>query len=150
MSATGRVELDRAGGAAIVAIEDPAGVVLVGDLGAVDPAASGENGSPIDPSASVLAGAAIPTSGTPSSLAAGFGDSAVAEIGALGLILISVASLAVTLLRRQRLRRRLAARIAERLAALGARPGPVAGPVPATVTAGTASRPDIARAADRG
>jgi hypothetical protein len=38
------------------------------------------------------------------------------ELGAMGLILIAVTSLAVTLLRRQRMRRRLAARIAGRLA----------------------------------
>jgi hypothetical protein len=43
----------------------------------------------------------------------------------MGLVLISLASLAVTILRRQRMRRRLAARIAERLNALVARPGPV-------------------------
>jgi hypothetical protein len=149
LSATGRVELDPAGGAPIVAVEDPAGIVLVGDLGAVEPTASGDNASAIDPPASVAAGAAASTPGARSALAAGFTESAVPEIGALGLVLISIASLAVTLLRRQRMRRRLAARIAERLAALVAGPGPVPVPVAAGPAAGTLAAPDVPRAPEQ-
>jgi len=149
LSTTGRVELDPVGGAAIVAVEDPAGVVLVGDLGAVEPTSSSDRGSAIDSSVSVLAGAAASTPGSRSAVAAGFADSAVPEIGALSLVLISVASLAVTLLRRQRMRRRLAARIAERLAALVAGPGPVPAPVAVAAVAGAAVRSDVPRAAQR-
>ncbi len=54
-------------------------------------------------------------------------------MSALGLVLVSGASLAITLLRRRRMRRRLAARIAARLASIS--PAPV-GPDPARVTAG--------------
>lgn len=149
LSATGRVELDPAGGAPIVAVDDPAGVVLVGDLGAVEPAASGDDGSAIVPSASVAAAAAASTPGARSALAAGLTDSAIPEIGALGLVLISIASLAVTLLRRQRMRRRLAARIAERLATLMARPGPVPAPLAAMAVAGATAPPDVPAAAER-
>ena len=41
-------------------------------------------------------------------------------MSAAGIVLLSLASLAVTLLRRKRMRRRLAARVAARLADLGA------------------------------
>ena len=55
-------------------------------------------------------------------------DAGTAGLG--GLVAISLASLAVTLLRREQARRRLAARIADRLAALGGRDGgPIRRPV---------------------
>ncbi len=54
----------------------------------------------------------------------------------MGLVLVSLASLSVTILRRQRMRRRLAARVADRLAALVAAPGSVGRAVPVAVPAG--------------
>jgi hypothetical protein len=135
LSATGRVELDPADGTAIVVVDDPAGILLVGDLGAPDPSAAGTIADPSGPSGSV--GSALGAStGAQSSLTAGLGDPAIPELGAMGLVLVSLASLAVTLLRRQRMRRRLAARIAERLAALVAAPGSVGRGVTVAVTAG--------------
>jgi len=65
-------------------------------------------------------------SGPSSRVAAGLGDPAIPEIGIAGIVLVSLASLAVTMLRRQRMRRRFAARIADRLAALVASPGSAA------------------------
>jgi hypothetical protein len=122
LSAIGRVERDPSDGATIVAVDDPAGIVLVGDLGAAD-ASNGEPGASGSLGAGALTGASAP--GGPSARSAGLGDPAIPELGAMGLVLISLASLAITILRRQRMRRRLAARIAERLNALVARPGPV-------------------------
>ena len=61
-------------------------------------------------------------------LAATVSDPIAPEVGIAGIVLVALASLAVTLLRRQRCRRRLAARIAARLDALV---GATAGPVPA-------------------
>jgi outer membrane biosynthesis protein TonB len=126
LSAIGRVERDPSDGTTIIAVDDPAGIVLVGDLGAADPTAAGSNGD-AGASGSVGAGALTGASapGGPSARSAGLGDPAIPELGAMGLILVSLASLAVTILRRQRMRRRLAARIAERLNAFVARPGEV-------------------------
>jgi hypothetical protein len=121
LSATGRVELDPATGTAIVAVDDPAGIVRVGDLGAGDP-----TGTEPDPSAMSGSTAGRPTgsgSATAATVTAGLADPALPEIGALGIVLVSLVSLAVTLLRRQRTRRRLAGRIADRLAAIVAGPG---------------------------
>jgi hypothetical protein len=72
------------------------------------------------------------------SLSAGLGGIAVPELGALGIVLIGVASLAVTLLRRHRMRRRLATRIADRLAAFVAGSSPVQ-PALAPAAAGPAT-----------
>jgi len=121
LSATGRVELDPSNGAAIVVVEDPAGITLVGDLG-VDDASSAV---PDDASSPVPAASSAGVDGAGqgaryTSSGAGLGDPAIPEIGALGILLLALASLAVTVLRRQRMRRRLAARIADRLAAIAA------------------------------
>ena len=64
------------------------------------------------------------------SVTAGAGDPFVPEVGAAGLALISLASLVVTVLRRQRMRRRLATRIAQRLAAITPDPRPSVTPAP--------------------
>lgn len=110
LSATGQVELDPALGTAVVAVDDPAGIALVGDLGATG---SGDpSGSP-DP----LESATVePVPGA--TVSAGLGDPSIPEVGAAGLVLIALASLAVTILRRERMRRRMAGRIAGRLAAI--------------------------------
>jgi len=126
LDAAGLVEVDGPDGAHLV-VEAPAGIVRAGDLG--DP---GEPGSSPD----VLAG--DPAGGAPGSAAgldatlsspptaaraaglAGFPDPTRAGIA--WLILASVVSLAMTLLRRRHLQRRLASRVLERLAALAAPP----------------------------
>jgi hypothetical protein len=117
LSATGRVERDPGDGAVLVAVEDPGGIALVGGLGqdpSDRPAASADGSPPGSP----VTGTGAAGAGEPSATAAGVGGLGVPEIGALGLVLMGLASLAVTLVRRQRMRRRLAARIADRLAAL--------------------------------
>jgi hypothetical protein len=113
LSAIGRVEADPADGTMIVAVDDPAGIALVGGLGgepSTDPNASA--GTPDD-----SAGAAA-SDAPASALAAGLGDPAIPEVSVVGVVLISLASLLVTLLRRQRTQRRFAARIAARLDAV--------------------------------
>ena len=120
LSATGRVELDPSVGSAIVVVDDPAGIVLVGDLRAGDPTASETDQNPA--SASTAGGLIDSRPGPAATVSSGLADPAIPEIGALGIALVTAASLAMTLLRRQRMRRRLAARISERLAAIVAVP----------------------------
>jgi hypothetical protein len=60
-------------------------------------------------------------------------------MSALGIVLISIASLAVTVLRRRRMQRRLTARIAARLAALAAGPDSPDHPLPASAGGGSAT-----------
>jgi hypothetical protein len=115
LSATGRVELDGTNHSAYLAVDDPAGIALVGGLGPDDPPAS-TRPDPAAAGSPTLVGEGTTDPGAGSAVAAGLAGLAVPELGAMGLILIAVTSLAVTLLRRQRMRRRLAARIAGRLA----------------------------------
>ncbi|HEX2756016.1 MAG TPA: OB-fold nucleic acid binding domain-containing protein [Candidatus Limnocylindrales bacterium] len=139
LSATGRVELAPSGGAAIVAVEDPAGIALVGDLGAVDPTDStgaGTDEALTGPSAASDGPVAEPAS----RITAGLADPAIPEVGALGIVLVALASLTLTMLRRRRSRRRMAARIADRLAAIGGAPGLVRS-IAAAALAGGATRP---------
>jgi hypothetical protein len=133
LSATGRVEVDSSVGAPIMVVDDPAGIVLVGDLGAGDP--TGTEPDPTAMSGSTAGGPTGSGSGTAATVTAGLADPGLPEIGALGIVLVSLASLAVTLLRRQRMRRRLAGRIADRLAAIVAGPGSAQSAV-ATASAG--------------
>jgi hypothetical protein len=133
LSATGRVEVDSTVGAAVVVVDDPAGIVLVGDLGAGD--STGTEPDPVAVSASTAGGPTGSGSATSATGSAGLADPALPEIGALGIVLVSLASLGVTLLRRQRMRRRLARRIADRLAAIVAGSGS-AQPVAAMAFAG--------------
>ena len=112
LEATGHVERS-ADGAAAVVVDDPAGIVQASDPtgAAASPSASA------GPLAAGLAGSPQPAAG---SRFAGLGsglfplDPGAAGLGTL--LAISAASLAITVLRRQRLRRRMAARIATRLA----------------------------------
>ena len=98
-------------------IDDPAGLVRVGD-----PTLAGTAPGTPDGSASV---AESPASGQVSRLAGGLlGPDIPGAAGVVGIMLISAASLAVTVLRRQRARRRLTARVASRLASLAAAQGP--------------------------
>ncbi len=116
LSAVGRVELDPVVGSAVVVVEDPAAIALVGGLASPD-------GDPTaTPAAS--AGAAAESPGPEASdrssaaLAAGLGEPAIPNFGIIGLVFVSLTSLLVTLLRRQRTRRRFAARVAARLEAV--------------------------------
>ncbi len=137
LSATGRIERDPGDGTVFMAVDDPAGIALVGGLGPDDPDASTSPAASDGPSGAPADGAA-PTNGARAPLTAGLTDLGVPEMGALGLILIGLASLAVTLLRRRRMRRRLTARIAERLATLVAASGPA---LPALATAASGVSP---------
>jgi len=114
LNATGRVE-GAADGYRVV-VDDPAGLVRVGDP-TLD-----ESGAPLDGSAIV---GESPAPGQVSRLAGGLlGPDVAGAAGVAGIMLISAASLAVTVLRRQRARRRMAARVAARLASVTATPGP--------------------------
>ncbi len=127
LNAIGTVESSSDG--PIVVVDDPAGIILAGDL-----VAAGASSGP-----SPVTGAAVPPSDGPGvgdvgSRLAGLGgapwpvDAGAAGVGTL--ILISALSLAVTLLRRERSRRHLGARIAARLATFA---GPAEGPADANV-----------------
>jgi hypothetical protein len=115
VNATGTVVADESG--ARIVVDDPAGLVRVGDptaddLEAVGLPNLGNSGPEADDSA------------TRSRLAGGLlGLDGPGAAGLLGVVLVSVASLAASLLRRQRARRLFAARVAARLAAIG-RPTP--------------------------
>jgi len=113
LNATGLVEQD--GAAFRIVVDDPAGLVRVGDP-TLDPTTGGISEEWASPS---------PT-GPPETagrLAGGLlGPDVDGTAGLLGIFLVSSASVAVTVLRRQRARRLLAARVATRLARLAATP----------------------------
>ena len=118
LNAIGRVERGPDGGSPVLRVEDPAGITLVADLGDADVDVAG--------SANPSADSATPSDGR-LSLAAGLSDPTMPGVGTAGIVLVSITSLAVTLLRRRRMRRRLAARIAQRLGALTVAPVVAAG-----------------------
>ena len=127
LSATGTVERDAVSGSLTVVVDDPAGIVLVGDL-APDGSLSSDGGDPSASGGPAIgegpAGAASNDTNGPA-LSAAMTGLAVPEVGALGIVLLGIASLAVTLLRRRRMRRDLASRISARLAAIvGGPPAP--------------------------
>ncbi len=105
LGAIGRVE--RTDAAIVIAIEDPAGIVLVGDPVAAESPDAASSAEP-DPGVATV-------SNGPGGRAAAIADPLVPELGVLGILLVGAASLAVTALRRQRSRRLLTARIAARL-----------------------------------
>jgi hypothetical protein len=115
LNATGRVE--GAADAYRVVVDDPAGLVRVGDP-TLDQSAT----TPLDGTAAELESAGpVPAS----RLAGGLlGPDAPGAAGVVGIMLISAASLAVTVLRRRRAQRRTAARVAARLASVTATHGP--------------------------
>jgi hypothetical protein len=120
VNATGRVEV--AGAGFVLVVDQAAGLVRAGDPdqgtdGTGSIAAATEPGGPVPPSADPG------TSGT-DQLAGGLIDGAMpGAAGLLGLALVSVASVAVTALRRYRGRRQLARRMASRLATFAGSPG---------------------------
>jgi hypothetical protein len=118
LNAIGRVESTAVG--AVVVVEDPAGILQAGD-----PVAVASTAAPASSAAGGLAASAEATG--PSSRYAGLGGPLPFDAGTAGLgtlVAISVASVAVTLLRRAHARRRMTARIAARLAAFA---GPAEG-----------------------
>jgi hypothetical protein len=117
LSATGVVVRDAATGEVRVDADDPAAIVLAGDLGGAG------SGTDVQAFASAAAPQGI-ASPHPIALGGALTDAVLPEVSAVGIVLLSIASLAVTLLRRRRTRRRLGARIAARLAAIAASPGP--------------------------
>jgi hypothetical protein len=131
LNATGTVVTDAASGETRLDVDDPAGIVLAGDLGGTDAEPSDPAGSSAGPVASPGA------STTPLALGGTLTDAALPEMSALGIVLISIASLAVTVLRRRRMQRRLTARIAARLAALAAGPDSPDHPLPASAGGGS-------------
>jgi hypothetical protein len=112
VNATGTVVGDESG--LRIVVDDPAGLVRVGD-----PSADGLDAASVVPNGGATALGAG-SSATRSRLAGGLlGLDGPGAAGFLGAVLVSVASLAVSLLRRHRARRQFAARVAARLAAIG-------------------------------
>ena len=129
LSAIGRVERSGAAGSeARIVVDDPAGIARVGDP-VVD---AGSSFAPSGAPSSIEPLAASDPAGTRSDegvpLSATVSDPIAPELGIAGIVLAGLASIAVTLLRRQRSRQRLGDRISARLDALV---GATTGPVPA-------------------
>jgi hypothetical protein len=95
----------------VVAVMDPAGIIRVGD-----PIGETPSSAPSDGSGSSIGTAAFDDPA--SHRAGGLLDTSLPDIGIAGILLAGLASLAVTLLRRHRMRRQLAARVARRLSGL--------------------------------
>ena len=113
LNATGRVVRDPVTGEVGLEVSDPAGIVLAGDLGNEE--ATGTDGS------GDLSDGADESSTDPIALRAGLADPAtIPGASAAVLVLLSMASLAITLLRRKRMREALATRVAARLAGIRA------------------------------
>jgi hypothetical protein len=146
LSAIGRVERSGPPGSeARIVVDDPAGIARVGD-----PVV--ETGSSFPTSgalASIEPLAASDAAGTPSDagvpLSATVSDPIAPELGIAGIVLAGLASITVTLVRRQRSRRRLGDRISARLDALV---GATTGPVPAMVPGMTPVAVQAARRVD--
>jgi hypothetical protein len=114
----GRVE-DRAG-TLVVVVDDPAGIARVGDLPAASIPATASPGA--TPAQAVLRAA---TADAMDPLGLGLSGAA----GLVTLLVVSLASVAATVLRRRRVREALLARVAARLRTVAARPDdPVAHP----------------------
>jgi hypothetical protein len=118
LEATGHVEASPDG--AVLVVDDPAGIVQASDPLAAAPSASATP----DLLAAGAESSAPPSAGSRFAGVGPFGfDPGTAGLGTL--LAISAASLAITVLRRERVRRRMATRIADRLAAFA---GPTARP----------------------
>jgi hypothetical protein len=102
-------------GGFVVAVTDSAGIIRVGDLGGESPSttpSSAPSGDGETPGADDAA----------THRASGLLDASLPDLGIAGIVLVALASLAATLLRRHRMRRQLAARIARRLSTVTATP----------------------------
>jgi hypothetical protein len=93
---------------AVVMVSDAAGIIRVGD-----PVADAPSAAPSNP----LPGGPAPSAADESAThrASGLLDANLPDLGIAGIVLAALGSLAVTLLRRHRMRRQLAARVARRL-----------------------------------
>jgi hypothetical protein len=113
LAVVGRVERREIGGHedAVVVVDDPAALLRAGDP-VPDPSTG------LDPAGPSAIGSADPGALDARTATAALVDPAVPEAGAAGVVLVGIASLAVTLLRRRRARRRLTATVAARLDAL--------------------------------
>jgi hypothetical protein len=119
LNATGRVQQE--GADYRIVVDDPAGLVRVGDP-TLDPTTD-------ETSAAAPMSAPTDAGGRAGKLAGGLlGPGSPEAAGILGIVLISLASVTVTLLRRKRARRLLAARVGARLAGLGPSHGPTQEP----------------------
>jgi hypothetical protein len=132
LSVVGRVEgrSSEAASETVIVVDDPAAIARAGDP--VPDASSG-----LDPIGLIVPGDS--PGPDPGIQTAALADPVVPEVGAVGIVLIGIASLAITWLRRQRGRRRLAARIANRLEA-------IAVPRQPATVAVEASQPAVERA----
>ncbi len=123
------------GGGPAVVVDDGAAISLGSDPNAV--AAGGGAGATGDPSASPPDAAAAASDAPQAARAAGLAGDLTALPGAgaglLTLVLVSLASVAVTLVRRQHARRSLAARVAVRLANIAGTAPSASGLVPVAV-----------------
>jgi hypothetical protein len=99
----------------IVAVTDPAGIVRVGD-----PVGETPSDAPSDGPSSAVGTAGLDDA--TAHRAGGLLDASLPDLGIAGILLAGLASLAVTLVRRHRMRRQLAARVARRLSNLVAPP----------------------------
>jgi len=116
LNAIGHVE--RTADGVVVVVDDPGGLIETGD-----PVPDAASPSPAEGAG--IGGLAASNGPAAGSRLAGLGSTLPIEPGAIGLgslALISAASLAVTVLRRQQARRRLAARIGRRLASFAGAP----------------------------
>ena len=143
-----------AGGGPAVVVDDGAAISLGSDPNAV---AAGGGGATGDPSASPRDAAAAVGDAPHAARAAGLAGDLTALPGAgaglLTLVLVSLASVAVTLVRRQHARRSLAARVAIRLATItGTAPSAAASsPSPSAAPAGAPlAAPPVERGASVG
>jgi len=97
----------------VVAVADPAGIVRVGD-----PVGDAPSTGPADTPSGDPAGIDTPGADASGHRAGGILDPTLPDIGIAGILLVALASLAVTLLRRRRMRQHLSARVAQRLSDL--------------------------------
>jgi hypothetical protein len=132
LSATGRVERDGITGETVLTVVDPALLLLVGDLGedVLGSSSADDAGDSPMPSGD-------PALGAGGLRMASLTDASLPTASALGLVLVTIASIAVTILRRRRSRRRFAERIAARLATVTVG----AGSFPERLRDGPAERP---------
>jgi hypothetical protein len=115
LNAIGIVQVGAGDGAPVVAVSDPGGIARVGDPVGDAPSSAPSEGPPvtIEP---------VVADDPSTHRASGLLDATLPDVGIAGILLAGLGSLAVTLLRRHRMRRRLAARVARRLSAIASAP----------------------------